>query len=719
MTHRANVKGKALLAIMLMVGFYLLTMGIVGGLLTLVILTLTGVIRLAPRAVSLSIVVAAAVLVGVVPRPRRWIAPGVRITPKEQPRLFELLREIATRAGEKPPAEVYVNLTINAGVGRRGGFMGIGGRRVLVLGLPLVQTLTRSQLVAILAHEFGHFHGGLSGLVYGARCTMARTVSHLQDTILQKPYLWYGTAFMRVSHTVSRDQEFAADEFAARLVGRAEVMRALRRSEISAALFPMYFETDVAPIVNRGYLPDIGGGFRRFIKAHKEADTISAILQQATTDRAVDPYDTHPPLALRLEAMKAFPDGGERWDRGDVSAMDVVQDVEELQVRALGWGAGIGEERVRELVPIAWEDILDQVWRPDWNTVVDSVAHRFVGVTPTQYPRLVADPTQLLGKEQGVGRRSGSTVGNVTIIGVPLMMALERSGWTIECRVGRGIAAYRGDHRIGLDDLGRVYAEEVTPAHWMALCDAAGTGDLDIGRALGVGVDRPPELPVERDLRQSFSVLAPPPMPVIVGERVYGRRVAIARRNPKAVRRRKILAATVLGGLGVVIALAFITDFGDDDPPAKRDPAATFADRVAGFEAAWEKEGVDPIRPFLTTRRNHRAFTRFARGMKKLNMHIEKPAISPQGVEEALGKREVTYTSSAGEWVFRWRWRKRRVDDHRVRPPRPEVAPRPKARKAICSSRERPRELSLTQSSVALGRAQPGLRLIHSLSCTV
>jgi len=58
------------------------------------------------------------------------------------------------------PAEVYLIAEANAWVIDRGGIMGCGSRRVMGLGLPLLQVLSVYQLRAVLAHEFGHFHGG-------------------------------------------------------------------------------------------------------------------------------------------------------------------------------------------------------------------------------------------------------------------------------------------------------------------------------------------------------------------------------------------------------------------------------------------------------------------------------------------------------------------------------------------------------------------------------
>jgi len=37
--------------------------------------------------------------------------------------------------------------------------MGFGSRRVMGLGLPLLQILTVAQFRAVLPHEFGHYYG--------------------------------------------------------------------------------------------------------------------------------------------------------------------------------------------------------------------------------------------------------------------------------------------------------------------------------------------------------------------------------------------------------------------------------------------------------------------------------------------------------------------------------------------------------------------------------
>ena len=60
----------------------------------------------------------------------------------------------------EPPERIYLAPDVNAAVFQRGGLLGFGGKRVLLVGLPLFDALTVRQLRAVIAHEFGHFYGG-------------------------------------------------------------------------------------------------------------------------------------------------------------------------------------------------------------------------------------------------------------------------------------------------------------------------------------------------------------------------------------------------------------------------------------------------------------------------------------------------------------------------------------------------------------------------------
>ena len=83
----------------------------------------------------------------------------------------------ATDARHRYPA-VSTSLLPGTEVAERGGVMGAGSRRVMGVGLPLLDLLTVPQFRAVLAHEFGHFVGGdtrLGPWIYKTRAAIGRT----------------------------------------------------------------------------------------------------------------------------------------------------------------------------------------------------------------------------------------------------------------------------------------------------------------------------------------------------------------------------------------------------------------------------------------------------------------------------------------------------------------------------------------------------------------
>jgi heat shock protein HtpX len=115
-----------------------------------------------------------------------------------------MVSSLSRATGEAMPKEVYLIADVNAWVAQRGGILGVGSRRVMGLGLPLMRILSLTQLRAVLAHEFGHYYGGdtrLGPLVYNMRSAIGRTVYNLarQNSILYKPFAWYGSGAPRLT----------------------------------------------------------------------------------------------------------------------------------------------------------------------------------------------------------------------------------------------------------------------------------------------------------------------------------------------------------------------------------------------------------------------------------------------------------------------------------------------------------------------------------------
>src|SRR6266571_6944924 len=86
--------------------------------------------------------------------------PGPVLLSREQPRLFAEIERTARATNQAMPVEVYLLPHVNAFVTQRGGILGFRGRRVMGIGLPLLEALTVPQFRAVIAHEFGHYDAG-------------------------------------------------------------------------------------------------------------------------------------------------------------------------------------------------------------------------------------------------------------------------------------------------------------------------------------------------------------------------------------------------------------------------------------------------------------------------------------------------------------------------------------------------------------------------------
>jgi Zn-dependent protease with chaperone function len=102
-----------------------------------------------------------------------------RLTPDDAPRLFGMIREVATTSGARVPDEVLIVPDFNAFATR------VGWRRTPVMGIgaPLWFASSGQQRVALIGHELGHFaHRDLS---YGLWVSTAlQTLFYWNDTML-------------------------------------------------------------------------------------------------------------------------------------------------------------------------------------------------------------------------------------------------------------------------------------------------------------------------------------------------------------------------------------------------------------------------------------------------------------------------------------------------------------------------------------------------------
>lgn len=92
-------------------------------------------------------------------RHRSDLSHLTEVTREEEPQLFAMIEEIVREVNTSFPKKIYLSADVNAAVFYDSSFwsMFLPIRKNLQIGLGLVNSQTRQELKAVLAHEFGHF----------------------------------------------------------------------------------------------------------------------------------------------------------------------------------------------------------------------------------------------------------------------------------------------------------------------------------------------------------------------------------------------------------------------------------------------------------------------------------------------------------------------------------------------------------------------------------
>jgi len=480
MPSNRSIASRALLALALMAGFYLLALGISAGLVWVPWAEWHYFHRIHPKLALVCLLGAGTILYSIVPRPDRFEPPGPRLIAARHPRLFAELNRTAQAVDQEMPAEVYLVPDVNAFVTHRGGLMGLGARRVMGLGLPLLQSLRVSELRAVIAHEFGHYHGGdvkLGPWIYKTQSALVRTLGQLSESILSKPFEWYALLFFKISQAVSRHQEYQADALAARVAGAAALAAGLKATHAAAIAFQPYWREEVAPVLDAGYLPPLAGGFARFLAAPQVSARVDEEVAEELRSGESEPFDSHPALRERLAALGS-PDLSLATGE-EPTALSLLDDVPLLEKQLLAQLAD--SQKARALKPVAWDDVGAAVLQPRWSAFVGEHVGPLRGLTPAQLASL--DWKALGRKLIQVGRHEGVEALALAdyAVGAALTVALVRAGFALETPVGAPVRVSREGFTLEPFGLRERCAKEGWESLLVSL-RGAGLEDLDLGR---------------------------------------------------------------------------------------------------------------------------------------------------------------------------------------------------------------------------------------------
>lgn len=400
---------RALRALVLLAGFYLLSLvllGLLGFADWAVLHWLHG--PAAVKLVLVTVVLAVPIVRGMfmLRTPRSEPADGVPATEEGEPALWRAVREIAAEVGTRAPDEIRLTDEVNASVSEDARLLGLRpGTRRLYLGLPLMAGLDEMQLRAVLAHEMGHYANldtRLTPLIRRGHAQLVRTVTHFHERADKKVakerarqeeraakqlaqgkepeeidttgqgisyramaglYTLYAKFYMRATLSGSRRQELAADLAAVRVGGRDAAASALRELHVLDSAHGFYLGSYATLGVGAGLLPRPGqffGGFRHLLEARRaELDARRAELP----DEPASPYDSHPALADRVARIEALPDDGRAGD-GARPSLELLSDA---------------DAAMAALEPVALNPRALALERWDWEDLVHESMTHYVG----------------------------------------------------------------------------------------------------------------------------------------------------------------------------------------------------------------------------------------------------------------------------------------------------------------------------------------------------
>jgi Zn-dependent protease with chaperone function len=124
-------------------------------------------------------------------------------------------------------------------------------RNTLLIGLPLLLSLSGEQARAVLAHEFGHLsgnHSAFSAWIYRLRLSWYRVMGAFDQAqgfgtaLLRRFFHWYAPYFNAYSFALARGNEYEADAISVRLTSVKAAAQALVSTHVrSDALHQHYW----------------------------------------------------------------------------------------------------------------------------------------------------------------------------------------------------------------------------------------------------------------------------------------------------------------------------------------------------------------------------------------------------------------------------------------------------------------------------------------------
>lgn len=230
-------------------------------------------------------------------------------------KLFDVVDEVARTVGAKPIHSLFITPDFNAGVREEAAlYLPPGmGKRHMVVGMALLNSMTLDEFKSVLAHEFGHFTNKdtfFSRFIYQVHKSYGILLMELgrDNWHYVNPIYWvlfvYANLYQLVAAAFSRHKEFHADRVAVEGYGRDAFARAQVTSALEGSFFGLGMDYVFQQAARGHVFSNIYyqiGLLRRKYSLESEHE-LRKILSGALSDTG-SAFDTHPSSRDRLKAQ--------------------------------------------------------------------------------------------------------------------------------------------------------------------------------------------------------------------------------------------------------------------------------------------------------------------------------------------------------------------------------------------------------------------------------
>ncbi len=246
---------------------------------------------------------------------------GYRLNKKQAPELFKHVNVLRKSIKAPKIHEIIITTEFNAAVQQTPRLGLIGWQKnSLILGLPLLMTLSDKQTLSVIAHEFGHLAGAhtkFNGWVYRARTSWIHIATGLQlssvtDKLFGRFMNWYAPYFSAYTFALARANEFEADKIACQLTNKTDLSMALTKTHVlPQILVDKYWQK----LQRQAYINDQieEQSFSKLYQSIQDNQPDEKEISWFTEEcmrQQTNYSNTHPSLADRLKPLNAKP----MWD---------------------------------------------------------------------------------------------------------------------------------------------------------------------------------------------------------------------------------------------------------------------------------------------------------------------------------------------------------------------------------------------------------------------